>query len=284
MKSINNPLEVYIDIISKKAGTPPKEFFNNYEINAKIKGLCDILVNLGFTKLKEFEVENEDINNNIPTKGIHHTSYQLQPSDKILIFTQYNSTIKIIEDFLLDFFFKPEQVKQYSSKLNEHERFEIIEEFNNNEDVKILILNTGIGGLGLNLTAANIVIMFDHSWNPMKDLQAMDRAHRLGQKKTVKVFRLIVANSYEEKKINLQEFKKYIADAIVNASKSSEVNINVESFMNSFETMNNKIIYEENKKSLKVKSDYKKEIAEKFDNDYKDLDELNLMLGINDDN
>ena len=66
----------------------------------------------------------------------------------------------------------------------------------------------------------------------------MDRAHRLGQRKTVQVFRLIVKDSIEEKLISLQNFKKFIANAIITYSESTDSNINLNSFMESFETGN----------------------------------------------
>ena len=64
-------------------------------------------------------------------------------------------------------------------------------EFNNDTSISVLILTTSVGGLGLTLTGADVVIFVEHDWNPMKDLQAMDRAHRIGQKKVVNGFFLM---------------------------------------------------------------------------------------------
>ena len=75
----------------------------------------------------------------------------------------------------------------------------ITEKFFNDFEIKVMLLTTMVGGLGLNLSCANIVIMFDHDFNPMNDLQAMDRAHRLGQKNVVNVYRLITKDTLEEK-------------------------------------------------------------------------------------
>lgn len=72
-------------------------------------------------------------------------------------------------------------------------------EFNSNPKMKLLMLTPKIGGLGLNLSSASVVIMFDHDFNPMNDLQAMDRAHRLGQKSTVNVYRIVTKDTLEEK-------------------------------------------------------------------------------------
>lgn len=61
-----------------------------------------------------------------------------------------------------------------------------------------MILAAQVGGLGLNLTGADTVIFVEHDWNPMKDLQAMDRAHRIGQKKVVNVYRYVILNAWYE--------------------------------------------------------------------------------------
>lgn len=79
----------------------------------------------------------------------------------------------------------------------------------------IATLFTQVGGLGLNLTGADTVIFVEHDWNPMKDLQAMDRAHRIGQRKVVNVYRLITRKSLEEKIMGLQKFKLITANTIV---------------------------------------------------------------------
>lgn len=78
-----------------------------------------------------------------------------------------------------------------------------------------------VGGLGLNLTGADTVIFVEHDWNPMKDLQAMDRAHRIGQKKVVNVYRLITRNSLEEKIMGLQKFKLLTANTVVSDKNAS---------------------------------------------------------------
>lgn len=73
----------------------------------------------------------------------------------------------------------------------------------------------------MNLTGADTVIFVEHDWNPMKDLQAMDRAHRIGQKKVVNVYRLITRNSLEEKIMGLQKFKLLTANTVVSDKNAS---------------------------------------------------------------
>lgn len=82
-------------------------------------------------------------------------------------------------------------------------RQSVVKRFNEDPSIDVLLLTTQVGGLGLNLTGADTVIFVEHDWNPMKDLQAMDRAHRIGQKKVVNVYRLITRGTLEEKIMGL---------------------------------------------------------------------------------
>ena len=94
-------------------------------------------------------------------------------------------------------------------------RDESIEAFNKpNSDKFIFLLSTRAGGLGINLATADVVVLYDSDWNPQMDLQAMDRAHRIGQKKPVKVFRFITENSVEQRIID-RATKKLKLDALV---------------------------------------------------------------------
>jgi TATA-binding protein-associated factor len=107
--------------------------------------------------------------------------------------------------------------------------------FNNDESIKILLLTTRIGGLGLNLTGANTVIFLEHDWNPHADLQAMDRAHRIGQKKTVHVYQLVTVNSIEERAMALHERKLAMSAAIVNTDNSSLYSMGTERLLDIFQ-------------------------------------------------
>merc|ERR1719463_167031 len=91
----------------------------------------------------------------------------------------------------------------------------MIDDFNVEGSEKFLfLLSTRAGGLGINLATADTVILYDSDWNPQVDLQAMDRAHRIGQKKEVQVFRFCTENSIEEKVIE-KAYKKLKLDALV---------------------------------------------------------------------
>merc|ERR1719288_712676 len=101
------------------------------------------------------------------------------------------------------------------------QRYDIVRHFNEDSSIDVLLLTTSVGGLGLNLTSADTVIFVEHDWNPMKDLQAMDRAHRIGQKKVVNVYRLITRNTVEEKILGLQKFKLKTANSVITKDNSS---------------------------------------------------------------
>ena len=90
-----------------------------------------------------------------------------------------------------------------------------IENFNNNTKIKVFLISLKTGGYGLNLTAADTVILTDPWWNPMIENQAIDRAHRIGQTKKVQVYKLISKGTVEEKIISLQNSKKELFEQII---------------------------------------------------------------------
>ena len=87
------------------------------------------------------------------------------------------------------------------------------------------MVTTAVGGEGLNLSSANVVIMFDHDYNPTVDMQAIDRAHRIGQRRVLNVYRLITKDTLEERIMGIQKFKTNLANAIVNIDNASIKNI-----------------------------------------------------------
>ena len=83
-----------------------------------------------------------------------------------------------------------------------------------------MIMTTTVGGLGLNLTGADTVIFMEHDWNPFKDFQAQDRAHRIGQVRTVNVYRLILQDTIEQKIMSLQNFKENLEKNLIERNRS----------------------------------------------------------------
>ena len=176
---------------------------------------------------------------------------------------------KILEEFL-KYKFPGINFMTLTGDTKQNDRGRLVQKFNDDPSVNVLILTTNTGGLGLNLTSANIVVMYDHNWNPSKDMQAIDRAHRLGQKKIVQVFRLITIDSIEEQLINLQAFKKYISNNVVDTSKIHEDKVNINSVMQSFEEFSNdRMNMNKNNKIKKEKMSKIEEITARNEEDEK---------------
>ncbi|KAL0222241.1 hypothetical protein RCL1_002095 [Eukaryota sp. TZLM3-RCL] len=114
---------------------------------------------------------------------------------RILIFSQFVMVLDVLERLFSEIEMDYCRLDGSTPTL---ERQEIIDSFNQNESIKIFLLSTKAGGVGINLTAADTVIFFDCDWNPQNDSQAEDRVHRIGQTKQVKVFKLILKDSIDE--------------------------------------------------------------------------------------
>ena len=98
----------------------------------------------------------------------------------------------------------------------------MVDEFNNNPDAHVFLLTTKVGGLGINLTGANRVIIYDPDWNPSTDVQARERAWRLGQKREVEIYRLLTKGTIEEKILHRQLFKQALTDKILRDPKQRQ--------------------------------------------------------------
>jgi SNF2 family DNA or RNA helicase len=101
------------------------------------------------------------------------------------------------------------------------DRLKICNDFNNDEDYKIVLISLKAGGTGLNLVGADVVIHLDPWWNYSAQNQASDRAHRIGQTRTVEVIKLIAENSIEERVVSLQDEKKELVDKVISNDDSS---------------------------------------------------------------
>ncbi|EEB20390.1 helicase, putative [Pediculus humanus corporis] len=131
---------------------------------------------------------------------------RLQDQDsRVLIFSQMTRMLDILEDYC---FWKGYKYCRLDGNTSHEDRQRQINEYNApNSEKFIFMLSTRAGGLGINLATADVVILYDSDWNPQMDLQAMDRAHRIGQLKEVRVFRLITENTVEEKIVERAEVK-----------------------------------------------------------------------------
>ncbi|PIA61608.1 hypothetical protein AQUCO_00300848v1 [Aquilegia coerulea] len=131
---------------------------------------------------------------------------------RVLIFSQMTRLLDILEDYCM---FRRYQYCRIDGNTGGEDRDASIESFNQPGSEKfIFLLSTRAGGLGINLATADVVILYDSDWNPQVDLQAQDRAHRIGQTKEVQVFRFCTEYTIEEKVIE-RAYKKLALDALV---------------------------------------------------------------------
>ncbi|KAK2076336.1 hypothetical protein QBZ16_000861 [Prototheca wickerhamii] len=134
---------------------------------------------------------------------------------RVLIFAQLRGSLDLVESLVL----RPLGIAsvRIDGAVDAGERFRRAQRFNADPTLGAMLLTTGVGGLGLNLTAADTVVFLEHDWNPSRDLQAMDRAHRLGQRRAVNVYRLLLESTIEEEIMGLQAFKTQVARAVIGA-------------------------------------------------------------------
>ncbi|XP_050216633.1 ISWI chromatin-remodeling complex ATPase CHR11 [Mercurialis annua] len=131
---------------------------------------------------------------------------------RVLIFSQMTRLLDILEDYLM---YCGYLYCRIDGNTGGEDRDASIEAFNKPGSEKfVFLLSTRAGGLGINLATADVVILYDSDWNPQVDLQAQDRAHRIGQKKEVQVFRFCTEYTIEEKVIE-RAYKKLALDALV---------------------------------------------------------------------
>ena len=143
----------------------------------------------------------------------------IENDHKILLFSQFTSVLNNVSKELaknnIEYMYLDGSTK--ASK-----RLELVDEFNNSNKCKVFLISLKAGGTGLNLTSADVVIHFDPWWNPAVEEQATDRAHRIGQKKVVQVFKLISEGTIEERIINMQEDKKELINDVLNSDYKGE--------------------------------------------------------------
>eukprot|EP00064_Thunnus_orientalis_P002982 superscaffoldBa00000234_g2990 len=153
---------------------------------------------------------------------------------RVLIFCQLKSMLDIVEHDLLKPKLPSVTYLRLDGSVQAGLRHSIVSRFNNDPSIDVLLLTTHVGGLGLNLTGADTVVFVEHDWNPMRDLQAMDRAHRIGQKRVVNVYRLITRGTLEEKIMGLQKFKMSIANTVISQDNASLQSMGTDQLLNLF--------------------------------------------------
>jgi SNF2 family DNA or RNA helicase len=165
----------------------PKLFLENYEGSSG--------------KLELFEEILEDV---------------LESGHRAIVFSQWTEMLRILEERIkergFEYFYLDGSTKS-------EERIDMANRFNSGQK-QVFLVSLKAGGFGLNLTGADVVILYDLWWNPAVESQAMDRAHRIGQENSVQVFRLITKNTIEERIFELQQKKKDLFDTIIQSAQT----------------------------------------------------------------
>ncbi|KAG5652539.1 hypothetical protein H0H81_004649 [Sphagnurus paluster] len=139
---------------------------------------------------------------------------------RVLIFSQMSRVLDILEDYCL---FRQYKYCRIDGGTAHDDRILAIDEYNKPGSEKfIFLLTTRAGGLGINLTTADIVVLYDSDWNPQADLQAMDRAHRIGQTKQVYVFRFITEGSVEERMLERAAQKLRLDQLVIQQGRTQQ--------------------------------------------------------------
>ncbi|KAK3937632.1 hypothetical protein QBC46DRAFT_344404 [Diplogelasinospora grovesii] len=185
----------------------------------KLTALRDLLVDCGIG------VEGQDSNDPLYTPIKPH---------RALVFCQMKEMLDMVQNTVLKSMLPSVSYLRLDGSVEANKRQDIVNKFNSDPSYDVLLLTTSVGGLGLNLTGADTVIFVEHDWNPQKDLQAMDRAHRIGQKKVVNVYRLITRGTLEEKILSLQRFKIDVASTVVNQQNAGLATMDTDQILDLF--------------------------------------------------
>ena len=139
---------------------------------------------------------------------------------RVLIFSQMSRVLDILEDYCV---FREHKYCRIDGSTAHEDRIAAIDDYNKPGSEKfIFLLTTRAGGLGINLTTADIVILYDSDWNPQADLQAMDRAHRIGQTKQVVVFRFVTEHAVEEKVLERAAQKLRLDQLVIQQGRAQQ--------------------------------------------------------------
>ncbi|KAF9411104.1 hypothetical protein BGZ94_001429 [Podila epigama] len=143
-----------------------------------------------------------------------------EQGSRVLLFSQMSRVLDILEDYCV---FRGYEYCRIDGQTGHEDRVAAIDEYNKPDSSKfIFLLTTRAGGLGINLVTADIVILYDSDWNPQVDLQAQDRAHRIGQKKQVYVFRFVTENGIEEKVLERAAQKLRLDQLVIQQGRMSQ--------------------------------------------------------------
>ena len=154
---------------------------------------------------------------------------EVADNHKILLFSQFTSALAILKEKLANAGIKYFVIE---GKTKKADRLQFVDEFNSYDQPAVFLISLKAGGTGLNLTSADVVIHFDPWWNIAAENQATDRAHRIGQKNNVTIYKMIAQNTIEEKIIEMQQKKAALANSILSGNELANSVIDRETLLN----------------------------------------------------
>ena len=186
------------------------------EISSKGLGKSTMRVLEGLTKLRQIAGHPTLIDQSFENESGKFEALKLMIEEivsenhKVLVFSQFVKMLTVMRDYL-----DSEAIEYAYLDGSTKDRESAVNSFQENDDIKIFLISLKAGGVGLNLTAADYVIHYDPWWNPAVEMQAIDRAHRIGQTKKVFAYKLITKDSVEEKILQLQDKKKSLVKELI---------------------------------------------------------------------
>lgn len=236
-----------ITVLNNEMQDEQQKLYLSYLQNAKIEAMEEINAN-GFQKsqikilallmrlrqicchpsifLNDYKGESSKLN-----QCIEVIRDAVDAGHKILLFSTYTAMFPLIEEKL-----KESKIKysKLTGQTKVGERIKLVDEFNENNEIKVFLISLKAGGTGLNLIGADMVVHYDPWWNLSAENQATDRTYRIGQKKNVQVYKLITKNSIEEKIYELQQRKAKLIDNMLSTNETFINKLSKEEIMELF--------------------------------------------------
>ena len=205
-----------------------------------------------------------------------------EQGSRVLIFSQMSRVLDILEDYCI---FRQFEYCRIDGSTGHEDRVTAIDEYNKEGSSKfIFLLTTRAGGLGINLTSADVVVLYDSDWNPQADLQAMDRAHRIGQTKQVYVYRFVTENAIEEKVLERAAQKLRLDQLVIQQGRAQQAATSKAASKDDLLTMiqhGANTVFEQASGPVKVEDDIEK-ILQKGQEKTAELSKKYEKLGIDD--
>lgn len=236
-----------ISVLNNEMNEEQKNIYYNYMLRAKQElaeqfefdtyGKNQIQILAALTRLRQIcchpglFIDNYKSGSSKLEQCIEIVEEAVKSEHKILLFSGYTSMFPFIEKELNQ---RKIRYCKLTGATKVEERIKLVDEFNRNNEIKVFLISLKAGGTGLNLTGADIVIHYDPWWNLSTENQATDRAHRIGQKNNVQVYKLITKDSIEEKIYELQQRKADLADNMLDTKVSFINKLSKEEIMNLF--------------------------------------------------